>query len=45
MPQEQLTVELVPPDDVDSLISSQELVDAKSLAALILCQRRTGFEA
>jgi ADP-ribose pyrophosphatase len=39
-PKEQLTVELVPPADIDGLIDSGELVDAKSLAALFLYQRK-----
>jgi ADP-ribose pyrophosphatase len=39
-PQEQLTAELVPPTDIDRLISSGELVDAKSLAALFLCRHK-----
>jgi ADP-ribose pyrophosphatase len=41
---EQLTVELVPPAAIDDLISSHELVDSKSLAALLLCPRRTTFD-
>jgi ADP-ribose pyrophosphatase len=39
-PKEQLTVELVPATDIDRLIDSGELVDAKSLAALLLRQRK-----
>jgi ADP-ribose pyrophosphatase len=41
-PKEQLTVELVPPTDIDGLIDSGELIDAKSLAALFLHQRQEG---
>jgi ADP-ribose pyrophosphatase len=41
-PHEQLTVELVPPTDIDGLIDSGELIDAKSLAAFFLHQRKEG---
>ncbi len=41
-PKEQLTVELVPAADVDGLIDSGELSDAKSLSALFLHQRKEG---
>lgn len=39
-PKEQLTVELVPPTDIDGLITAGELTDGKSLAALLLHQRK-----
>jgi ADP-ribose pyrophosphatase len=41
-PREQLTMELVAPADIDGLIDSGELIDAKSLAALLLRQRKEG---
>jgi ADP-ribose pyrophosphatase len=41
-PQEQLTVELVPPTDIEGLIYSGELTDAKSLAALFIHQQKEG---
>jgi ADP-ribose pyrophosphatase len=44
-PKEQLTMELVPPTDIDSLIDSGELIDAKSLAALLLRRRKEGRQS
>jgi hypothetical protein len=40
----QLAVELVPPADIDDLITTQELVDTKSLTELMLCQRPRGVD-
>jgi ADP-ribose pyrophosphatase len=39
-PKEQLTVRLIPHAEIDGLIRSGELADAKSLAALLLQQRK-----
>jgi ADP-ribose diphosphatase len=44
-PKEQLTMELVPPTNIDSLIDSGELIDAKSLAALLLRRRKEGRQS
>jgi ADP-ribose pyrophosphatase len=41
-PREELTVELVPSADIDGLIRSGELTDAKSLAALLLYRLTEG---